>query len=111
MKRSKLILMLGLAVLAQPVLLATSMSDVQAAVRKGVSEYAGQRCNTPPRGSGIVLGRYSGTTDSGGIGDGDNSGISAFRCFSTMEECQGWLYTMRSKYNDGISVLIGCSRR
>jgi hypothetical protein len=112
MKRSAVVFMLGLGFLAQPVLALTDMSEVQAAVRKNVSEYAGQRCNTPPRGSGIVLGRYTGTTDNPILSmGGDQVPVSFFRCFSSMEECQGWLYTMRSKYTDGNSVLIGCARR
>jgi len=112
MKKSTLALIFGLGFLAQPVLALTDVSQVQAAVRKNVSEYAGQRCNTPPRGSGIILGQYSGTTDNPIISmGGDNVPISAFRCFTSMQECQGWLYTMRSKYTDGNSVLISCKKR
>ncbi len=112
MKRNAFALMLTLGFLAQPVLALTDMSQVQAAVRKNVSEYAGQRCNTPPRGSGIILGQYTGTTDNPIISmGGDNVSVSAFRCFTSMQECQGWLYTMRSKYTDGNSVLISCKKR
>ncbi len=112
MKRSTFVLILGLGFLVQPVLGLTGTSEVQAAVRKNVSEYAGQRCNTPPRGSGIVVGRYSGTTDNPIISfGGDNVPVFAVRCFTSMQECQGWLYTMRSKYLDGNSVLINCQRR
>lgn len=112
MKRSRLVLMLGLAIFAQPVFLAANMPDAQAAIRKNVSEYAGRRCNNPPRGSGIIVGRYSGTTDNPMISmGGDTAGVYAFRCFTSMAECQGWLYTMRSKYTDGNSVLISCKRQ
>lgn len=112
MKRSAFVLMLGLGFLAQPVLTIMDMSEVQAAVRKNVSEYAGSRCNTPPRGSGIVVGRYTGTMDNPIISMGrENVTVSFLRCFASLAECQGWLYTMRSKYIDGNSVLIGCERR
>ncbi|SDP04967.1 hypothetical protein SAMN05443582_103260 [Phyllobacterium sp. OV277] len=112
MKRSALTLMLGLAFAAQPVISLMDMTEVQAAVRKNVSEYAGVRCNTPPRGSGVIVGRYSGTTDNPIISmGGDYVGVSAYRCFRSMEECRGWLYTMRSKYIDGNFVLIGCDKR
>ena len=42
---------------------------------------------------------------------GDNTTVSFFRCFTSMQECQGWLYTLRSKYTDGNSVLISCKKR
>lgn len=112
MKRIIQFLMLGMVVAVQPALLSADISQAQAAVRKNVSEYAGERCNAPPVGSGIVLGRYSGTTDNPMISFGDDQTTVSFqRCFGSMEECQGWLYTMRSKYTDGNSVLIGCKRR
>ncbi|MDR6633718.1 hypothetical protein J2X72_002518 [Phyllobacterium sp. 1468] len=111
MKRSAFALLLGLGVLAQPILAFTGMSQAQA-VRKNVSEYAGQRCNTPPRGSGIIVGQYTGTTDNPILSmGGDQSTVSFFRCFTSMPECQGWLYTLRSKYTDGNSVLISCKKR
>lgn len=111
MKRITRILMFGMAVAVQPALLAADISQAQA-VRKNVSEYAGERCNAPPVGSGIVFGRYSGSTDNPMISFGsDQMTVSFQRCFGTLEECQGWLYTMRSKYIDGNSVLIGCKRR
>lgn len=112
MKRITQILMFGLAVSVQPVLLSADISQAQAAVRKNVSEYAGERCNAPPVGSGVVFGRYSGTTDNPMISFGDDETTVSFqRCFGSLEECQGWLYTMRSKYTDANSVLIGCKRR
>ena len=63
MKRSAFVLMLGLGFLAQPVLSLVDAGDVQAAVRKNVSEYAGQRCSPPPRGSGVIIGRFQGYMD------------------------------------------------
>ncbi|MBB3238085.1 metallophosphoesterase [Phyllobacterium endophyticum] len=112
MKKSTFALMLGLSFLAQPFFFLGDMSQVQAAVRKNVSEYAGQRCNTPPRGSGIILGQYTGTTDNPILSmGGDDVTVSFFRCFTSMAECQGWLYTLRSKYTDGNSVLISCRKR
>jgi len=111
MKRSRLVFLLGIGLLAQP-FLAVSDVKIAAAVRKNVSEYAGQRCNTPPRGSGIVIGRYSGFTDNPIISfGGDWTPVFAVRCFTSMQECQGWLYTMRSKYNDANQKLISCQRR
>ena len=32
-------------------------------IKKNVDEYAGKRCNTPAKGSGIVAGYFSGVTD------------------------------------------------
>ncbi|MEP7457014.1 metallophosphoesterase [Phyllobacterium sp. SB3] len=112
MKRFTQILMFGLAVCVQPALLSADISQAQAAVRKNVSEYAGERCTPPPVGSGVIVGRYTGTSDNGMISFGDGmSTIWELRCFTSMSECQGWLYTMRSKYTDGNSVLISCKRR
>jgi len=112
MKRSRLVLLLGVGLVVQPLLAISEVSDVAAAVRKNVSEYAGQRCNTPPRGSGIVVGRYSGFTDNPIISFGsDQVPVFAVRCFTSLQECQGWLYTMRSKYNDANQKLISCQRR
>ncbi|MHC1549719.1 metallophosphoesterase [Phyllobacterium sp. K27] len=111
MKRITQFLMLGMVIAIQPALLSVNISQAHA-VRKNVSEYAGERCNAPPVGSGIVFGRYSGTTDNPMISfGGDQTSVSFQRCFGSLDECQGWLYTMRSKYTDGNSVLIGCKRR
>lgn len=111
MKHMTRIFMFGLAVCIQPALLSAGVSQAQA-VRKNVSEYAGQRCSTPPPGSGIIVGRYSGTTDNPILSfGGDTASVWAVRCFTSMAECKGWLYTMRSKYTDGNSVLISCRRR
>lgn len=81
------------------------VTTLQAAVRKNVGENAGERCNPPPIGSGMVFGSYTGTTDN------PNKTMTFTRCFASIEECQGWLYTLRSKYVDGNSVLIGCKKR
>ncbi|MEK1890823.1 MAG: metallophosphoesterase [Phyllobacterium sp.] len=111
MTHSRFILLAAIGLAAQPFLAITQV-DSAAAVLKNVSEYAGRRCNTPPRGSGIIIGYYSGTTDNPIISfGGDEAPVTAVRCFTSMQECQGWLYTMRSKYNDGPSVLIRCERR
>jgi hypothetical protein len=112
MKRSAFVLMLGLGFMAQPVLSLVDAGDVQAAVRKNVSEYAGQRCSPPPRGSGVIIGRFQGYTDSPFISDNDSRWpVSAYRCFRSFEECRGWLYTMQSKYTASTSNTIACERR
>ena len=90
-----------------------SVSAANAQVRKNVSEFAGQRCNTPPRGSGVIVGQFSGVDDSPFVSDGDGLvPIDRFRCFKTMAECKGWLYTMQSKYtNAGAATLVRCTKR
>ena len=81
--------------------------------RKDVSEFAGQRCNTPPRGSGVIVGQFSGVDESPFIGSGDALvSVDRYRCFSSMEECRGWLYTMQSLYtNAGTPSLVRCTKR
>lgn len=90
-----------------------SVTIANAQVRKNVSEFAGQRCNTPPRGSGIIVGQFSGVDDSPFVSDGDGLvPIDRFRCFQTMSECKGWLYTMQSKYtNAGLPTVVRCTKR
>ncbi|HWT62583.1 MAG TPA: hypothetical protein VN150_08345 [Ochrobactrum sp.] len=90
-----------------------SVNTASAQVRKNVSEYAGQRCNTPPRGSGVIVGQFSGVDDSPFVSDGDGQvPIDRFRCFKTMAECKGWLYTMQSKYtNAGLPTVVRCTKR
>ncbi|MFC0245211.1 hypothetical protein ACFOLL_05620 [Falsochrobactrum ovis] len=87
--------------------------EAWAQVRKDVSEFAGERCNTPPRGSGVVVGQFSGVDDSPFVSGGDGRvPITRFRCFASMEECKGWLYTMQSKYsNAGPPSLVRCDVR
>ncbi|OYR19521.1 hypothetical protein [Brucella thiophenivorans] len=102
------------AFVSLPLLVPTLLANTaQAQVRKDVSEYAGQRCNTPPRGSGVIVGQFSGVDDSPFVSDGDGLvPVDRFRCFQTMSECKGWLYTMQSKYtNAGAPTVVRCTRR
>lgn len=83
-----------------------------AAVLKNVSEHAGERCNTPPRGSGVIVGIFSGETESPFLTDGDaRMPVDRYRCFTSMEECRGWLYTMQSKYDAGAPRAASCRIR
>lgn len=93
--------------------LLTPATLAEAQIRKNVSEYAGQRCNTPPRGSGVIVGQFSGVDDSPFISGGDGLvPVNRFRCFQTMSECKGWLYTMQSKYtNAGAATVVRCTKR
>ncbi|EEZ32547.1 Metallo-phosphoesterase [Brucella sp. NF 2653] len=111
MKINSLAFLTSLA-LALPAIIPTA-TGAEAQVRKDVSEYAGRRCNTPPRGSGIIVGQFSGVDDSPFISDGDALvAIDRYRCFTTMSECKGWLYTMQSKYtNAGAATLARCIKR
>ncbi|WP_342634454.1 metallophosphoesterase [Phyllobacterium salinisoli] len=89
-----------------------TFSAAEAAVLKNVSEYAGQRCNTPPRGSGVIVGIFSGVKESPFISDDDaRVPVDRFRCFTSMDECRGWLYTMQSKYDAGAPRAVSCRRR
>lgn len=99
------------ALIAFPLPAPATQADAQ--VRKDVSEYAGQRCNTPPRGSGVIVGQFSGVDDSPFNSDGDGRvPIDRFRCFQTMSECKGWLYTMQSKYTSaGAATVVRCTKR
>lgn len=67
-------------------------------IKKNVDEYAGKRCNTPAKGSGIVAGYFSGVTDNPIISSDEYVPVDRYRCFKSMEECRGWLYTMESLY-------------
>lgn len=87
--------------LGSAAVLAASSTAAQAAVLKNVSENAGERCNTPPKGSGVIVGIFSGVKESPFISDDDaRVPVDRFRCFTSMQECQGWLYTMQSNYGD-----------
>lgn len=99
------------ALIALPLLTPATLAEAQ--VRKNVSEYAGQRCNTPPRGSGVIVGQFSGVDDSPFVSDGDGLvPVDRFRCFQSMSECKGWLYTMQSKYtNAGAATVVRCTKR
>lgn len=89
-----------------------SSTPATAAVRKDVSEFAGQRCNTPARGSGVIVGIFDGVGSSLFNSDGDAlRSVSRYRCFSSEAECKGWLYTMRSKYDAGIPRTAKCLKR
>ena len=93
--------------------LVTLPISAEAQVRKDVGEFAGKRCNVPRKGSGIIVGQFSGVDDSPFISGGDGLvPIDRVRCFSSMSECKGWLYTMQSKYtNAGIPTLVRCTKR
>ena len=80
-------------------------------VLKNVPENAGRRCNTPPRGSGVIVGIYRGLDKSSGMfGDGRQE-VNRYRCFESVEQCRGWLYTMQSNYFTELPAAIGCWRR
>lgn len=89
----------------------TVPQQADAAVRKNVSEYAGQRCNTPPRGSGVIVGIFDGLGESGFVSSDYPETISRYRCFSSMDECKGWLYTMQSLYSAGLPRAAKCLKR
>lgn len=101
-KRRCLGLFFVLGLLAQSFI---DISAVHAAAPDNVSEFAGERCSPPRRGSGIVVGRYTGASNT------SLTTQSFYRCFKSMNECQTWLYALRSKYTDQNAALIGCSRR
>lgn len=92
-------------------LLLTPLPQAEAAIRKDVSEYAGQRCNPPPRGSGIIVGIFQGLGDSAFISSDYPEVISRYRCFRSIEECKGWLYTMQSLYSAGLPRAAKCLKR
>lgn len=83
----------------------------QAAAFQGVPENAGERCNTPPKGSGIIVGIYRGVDKREGLMGNGTHQMSRYRCFSSMEECRGWLRTMQSNYFTRSLAEIGCWRR
>lgn len=85
--------------------------QANAAVRKDVSEYAGKRCNTPPRGSGVIVGIFNGYGESAFVSSDYPELINRYRCFTSMEECKGWLYTMQSLYSAGIPTAVKCIKR
>lgn len=76
-----------------------SLTPSQSApIRKNIDEYAGERCNTPAKGSGIVAGFFSGMTDNPIVSSDGYVPVDRYRCFKTLDECRGWLYTMESLY-------------
>ncbi len=94
-----------------PLMIALALAPAaQAQVRKDVDEFAGRRCSAPPRGSGVIFGQFSGL-DYSSFGDGVEA-VDRVRCFTSMSECKGWLYTMQSKYtNAGLPTVVRCDRR
>ncbi|MGH6763058.1 MAG: metallophosphoesterase [Phyllobacterium sp.] len=100
-----LVLAFGLAPAAAPI-----PAEAQA-VLKNIPENAGRRCNTPPKGSGVIVGIYRGLDKSSGMfGDGRQE-VNRYRCFESVAQCQGWLYTMQSNYFTELPAAIGCWRR
>jgi hypothetical protein len=73
--------------------------DANAAVRKDVSENAGKNCNTPPKGSGVIVGMFVGRAEAKFFPSDSSVSLSRYKCFTTMSECQGWLYTMNTLYS------------
>ncbi|URQ74200.1 MAG: metallophosphoesterase [Candidatus Ochrobactrum gambitense] len=97
--------------LALPALVPAT-TGAQAQVRKDVSEYAGRRCSAPPRGSGIIFGQFSGVDDSPMVSMDGIVPVDRVRCFTSVSECKGWLYTMQSKYtNAGPATVARCTKR
>lgn len=88
---------LSAALLTSLSLVNIQATEASAAVRKDVSEFAGERCSTPPKGSGAIVGMFYGY-DNRFISADSNVMVNRYRCFRTLSECQGWLYTMNSKY-------------
>ncbi|WP_297322308.1 hypothetical protein [uncultured Bartonella sp.] len=81
-----------------------------AQISKNVVEYAGQRCNTPKRGSGIIAGYFSGVTDNPIVSSDGLVPVDRYRCFKSMDECRGWLYTMESLYGSPPPTATICTR-
>lgn len=104
-------LRVGLSTLSIAAMLALPAPQAEAAVRKNVSEYAGQRCNPPPRGSGAIVGIFQGFGESAFVSSDYPESINRYRCFSSMEECKGWLYTMQSLYSAGLPRAAKCLKR
>lgn len=75
-------------------------APTSAAVLKNISEYEGERCNTPPKGSGIIVGYFSGFQYGASVSHESYYKVSRYRCFKNLEICKGWLYTMNSLYTD-----------
>ncbi|WP_295966027.1 hypothetical protein [uncultured Bartonella sp.] len=87
-----------------------SLPAQSAGIRKNVDEYAGTRCNTPAKGSGIVAGYFSGLTDNPIVSSDGFVPVDRFRCFKSMDECRGWLYTMESLYGSPPPTATLCTR-
>lgn len=59
------------------------------AIPKNINEFAGRRCNTPKKGSGLVVGYFSGYSDDAFINDDGYQSVDRYRCFPTLSECRG----------------------
>lgn len=77
-------------------------------IRKDVGEYAGWPCSTPHKGSGTVVGLFSGFDENTMVSDDGYEPVDRFRCFKTNNECRGWLYTMQSLYSTPPPRLTRC---
>ena len=108
---SKSRVQLCVSALSMLALSTVTIPQADAAVRKDVSEYAGQRCNPPPRGSGAIVGIFQGFGESAFVNSDYPEAISRYRCFQSMEECKGWLYTMQSLYSAGLPRAVKCLKR
>ncbi|EJF90566.1 hypothetical protein [Bartonella tamiae] len=72
-----------------------------AQVANMTSEFAGERCSTPPKGSGVVAGFFRGWKQTPFQDKGSGlMPVDRYRCFTTIEKCQSWLKTMTFYYND-----------
>lgn len=70
-------------------------------MENGTGEYAGWRCNTPAKGSGITAGFFRGWEQTAFQDRGDGlMPVERFRCFKTVPECKTWLKTMTYLYNE-----------
>lgn len=75
------------------------------------SEYAGERCSTPPKGSGIVAGFFRGWEQTPFQNRGSGlMPVERFRCFKTMNDCRSWLKTMNYLYNEKIIDASMCTK-
>ena len=72
-----------------------------AKVANMTSEYAGKRCSTPPKGSGIVAGFFRGWEQTPFQNRGSGlMPVERYHCFKTMNECKSWLKSLNYLYND-----------
>lgn len=75
------------------------------------SEYSGERCSTPARGSGIVAGFFRGWEQTPFQHRGSGlMPVERFRCFKTMNDCNSWLKTMTHLYNDKTIDASKCTK-
>lgn len=75
------------------------------------SEYAGERCSTPPKGSGIIAGFFRGWEQTPFQDRGSGlMPVERYRCFKTMNLCKSWLKTMNYLYNEKSIDASMCTR-